>query len=63
MFARLRQHPGTPIAISLSILGFLAGLDGGIARAFIGATIMSVLFGVPVLLTLPTRGETRRNKP
>ena len=55
MFARLRQHPGTPIAISLSILGFLAGLDGGIARAFIGAAIMGVLFGVPVLLTLPSK--------
>ena len=55
MSARLRQHPGTPIAISLSILGFLAGLDGGITRALIGAAIMGVLFGVPVLLTLPSK--------
>jgi len=55
MFARLRQHPGTPIVCCLAVLGFFAGLDGGIARALIGATIMSVLFGVPVLLTLPRK--------
>lgn len=54
MFARLRKHPGTPIVCYLAVLGFLAGLDGGIGRALIGAAIMGVLFGAPVLLTLPS---------
>lgn len=53
----LKNHPGVPVASALMVLGFLAGIEHGIYRAFGGAAIMAV-FWIPVLLTARENDDT-----
>ena len=46
----LAHHPGVLWATLFTILGFFAGIEHSMTRAWIGAAIMSV-FWIPVLLT------------
>ena len=47
---RLKRHPGVPIATVMTVMGFFAGIDGGLIRGLIGAGMMGLLW-IPVLLT------------
>lgn len=51
-----KDHPGVPIASALTMLGFLAGIEHGIYRAFGSAALMG-LFWIPVLLTARGRND------
>ena len=53
----LKDHPGVPVASALMVLGFLAGIEHGIYRAFGGAAVMAV-FWIPVLLTARENDDT-----
>lgn len=54
-FIGLTNHPGVPVAVTLQVFGFLAGLDKvqgfWFFNGLTGAVIMSV-FWIPVLLTV-----------
>ena len=56
----LRDHPGPPMAAVLTVLGCLAGLDGGgIAGALMGALMMGSCTWGPVLYTAWQAGRRK----
>jgi hypothetical protein len=57
--ARLKKHPGVPVALTCQGMGFIAGfnrVDGNLTSALVGVGVMS-LFWIPVLLTAQKHKE------
>lgn len=59
-WAKLKRHPGLPLAIVLPLAGAFAGLDRGGYGWLWGALVMASVSTLPVLITTATLPEIER---